>query len=183
MTATIVFIQGGGDGAHDEDALLAGDLQRRLGDGFRVDFPPMPDEGNPDVVTWGPAIAAAISKAEPPVVLVGHSIGGFVLLEQLAAQPPVEVRAIALIAVPFPSGDADWTFDGFDLPDLSAALPRNAEVLLYAAEDDDTVPFAHRDLWATAIPGSATRTVDGGHQLANDLRVVADDIRQIVSSA
>ena len=56
-------------------------------------------------------------------------------------------------------------------------------MLLYASEDDDTVPFAHRDLWAAAIPGSVVRTTTGGHQLGNDLRMVADDIRQLVSRA
>ena len=34
-----------------------------------------------------------------------------------------------------------------------------------------------------AIPGSVTRTTMGGHQLGNGLRMVADDIREIVSRA
>jgi predicted alpha/beta hydrolase family esterase len=181
VTATIVFIQGGGDGAHDEDALLAEDLRRRLDDGFRVDFPVMPQEGDPDAAAWGPAIAEAITNAERPVVLVGHSVGGVVLLEQLADQPASDVAALVLIAVPFPSGDPDWTFEGFELPDLGVAIPKHAEVLLYASEDDRTVPFAHRSLWAEAIPGSVVRTTTGGHQLGNDLHLVADDIRRIVS--
>jgi hypothetical protein len=55
-------------------------------------------------------------------------------------------------------------------------------VFLYASEDDDTVPFAHRDLYAKAIPGSKVRTASGGHQLGNDLRLVADDLRPLVQS-
>ena len=63
-------------------------------------------------------------------------------------------------------------------------LPRGSRppVFLYASEDDDTVPFAHRDLYAEAIPGSKVRTASGGHQLGNDLRLVADDLRPLVQS-
>jgi uncharacterized protein len=182
MTATIVFIQGGGAGAYDEDALLAESLRRELGDAAAVEYPAMPDEDSPDPVTWGPAIAAAIHAAGEPVVLVGHSIGGYVLLSHLIAEPPTErVQAICLIATPFPAGDADWTFDDFELPDGFAAR-LTAPVFLYASEDDDTVPFAHRDLYAKAIPGSKVRTASGGHQLGNDLRLVADDLRPLVQS-
>ena len=179
--ATVVFIQGGGDGAYDEDALLVQSLRRELDDGIPVEYPRMPVEGDPDPVRWGPAIASAIGQAAPPLVLVAHSIGGYLLLKQLLAEPPeLPVLAICLISVPFPGGDAHWTFEGFDLlAGFGDLLP--APVYLYASKDDDTVPFAHRDLYAAAVPGSTTRTTTGGHQLANDLRIVADDIRAIVT--
>src|SRR5215207_8436957 len=108
--ATVVFIQGGGAGAYDEDALLVQSLRRELGDGIPVEYPRMPDEGDPDPVSWGPAIASAIGQAAPPLVLVAHSIGGYLLLRQLLDEPPESpVLAICLIAVPYPGGDADWT--------------------------------------------------------------------------
>jgi hypothetical protein len=47
-------------------------------------------------------------------------------------------------------------------------------------EDDDVVPFAHRDLHAAALPRSITRTTSGGHQLGDDLRMIAADIRATV---
>lgn len=177
----VVVIQGGGAGAHDEDALLAASLREHLGDGYTVEFPRMPNEDEPDDEPWGAAIADAINGGTAPVVVVGHSIGGYLLVKQLAAEPAdVEVAAVCLIAAPYPGGDPDWTFPGFDLPtDLAARLPDSA-VLLYASEDDDVVPFAHRDLYATAIPGAQVRTTTGGHQLDNDLALVAADIRRIV---
>lgn len=179
---TVVFIQGGGEGAHNVDALMVRDLQHRLGPAIPVHYPLMPDEGDPDAATWGPAIAAAIAEAHAPLVLVGHSLGGYLLLKQLVADKPrVEVAAVALIAAPFPSGDADWTFDGFELPDdFASRLPAGASVILYASEDDETVPFAHRDLYAAAIARSRTRTTTGGHQLGNDLGAVADDVLEVI---
>lgn len=172
----VIFIQGAGEGAHREDALLADSLRDHLGDDVTVDFPGMPVEDDPDYERWRPVIEQAIVRASGPAVLVGHSAGGYMLLKYIAEHSP-PAAAICLIAAPFPGGDPDWTFDGFDLPhDLALRLPNGVPVFLYASEDDQIVPFAHRDLYAAAIPGALTRTTSGGHQLGNDLRIVADDI-------
>jgi predicted alpha/beta hydrolase family esterase len=172
----VVFIQGGGDGAHAEDAALVASLSRELG--VEVVYPLMPDEGDPDETAWLPAISAAIESAD---VVVGHSIGGYLLLAQLALERPSNIRAVAIIAAPFPGGDADWTFDGFDLPEGLDDL--GVPVFLYASEDDDIVPFAHRDLWAAAIAGSTVRTTQGGHQLGDDLSAVARDLQDAAASS
>jgi predicted alpha/beta hydrolase family esterase len=119
-------------------------------------------------------------------VLVGHSLGGYVLAKHLAKTEDgigVELCAIALIAAPFPSADPNWVFEGFELPpDLARRLPDTA-VFLYASEDDEIVPFAHRARYAEAIPHAVVRTTVGGHQLGNDLTLVAEDIRRVVESA
>ena len=180
---SIVFIQGGGDGAYDADARLARSLQLELGDDFSVDFPRMPEEDDPDYYRWRPAIGDVIARATAPVVAVGHSLGGYFLIRYLATERiEVQIAAVCIIAAPFPSGDPAWIFEGFELPDrFGERLPTDASVLLYASEDDETIPFAHRDLYAAAIPDAVKRTTVGGHQLGNDLAMVADDIRRIVS--
>jgi uncharacterized protein len=177
----VVFLQGAGAGAHAEDAVLAASLEQHLGEGFRVAFPEMPGEDDPDYERFRPVIADAIEAADRPVV-VGHSLGGYFLLKYLAEErPDAGIRAICIIAAPFPKGDADWTFDDFEFPEgFAELLPAGIPVLLYASEDDDIVPFAHRDLYARAIPQAVTRTTTGGHQLGNDLGVVARDIRAAV---
>jgi len=188
VSTSVVFIQGGGEGAHAEDAALAASLAEHLGDDFTVDFPLMPDEGEPDEGRWAPGIADAITRAaassDGPIVLVGHSIGGYVLARQLAeTDVDAEIAAIVLIAAPFPSADPDWVFEGFELPDdLGRRLP-DAPVLVYASEDDEIVPFAHRDRYAEAIPRAIVRTTTGGHQLGGDLGLVAEDIRRVVADA
>src|SRR5690348_6076597 len=78
---------GGGEGAHAVDAPLAASLQRALGADYEVCFPERPDEADPDVATWTPAIAAELAKASGRVILVGHSIGGSLLLRTLADRP------------------------------------------------------------------------------------------------
>jgi len=181
-TIDVLFFHGAGDEGAAEDAPLAQSLADHLGDGFRVHAPPLPNPGDPTYESWGPVIGETLAAATGPVAAVGHSFGGYMLLRYLAEERPERrVAAIAVIAAPIPGGDDDWTFPGFELPaDFPAGLPAGAPVFLYASEDDEWVPFAHRDLWAAAIPDAVTRTTTGGHQLGEDLRVVADDIRSVL---
>jgi hypothetical protein len=180
----VVFVQGGGAGAHQEDAQLVTSLERNLGNDFSVDFPRMPHEDEPDYERWCPVIGQSLARGTGPVVLVGHSVGGYLLIKYLVSgRATSPIVAVCIIAAPFPSGDPAWSIDGFELPrDFAEHLPRETPVLLYASEDDEIVPFAHRDLYAAAIPHAITRLTSGGHQLAGDLRMVADDIRRIVAA-
>jgi predicted alpha/beta hydrolase family esterase len=163
----VVFIHGN-DG-FDDDRSLADSL------GLPVIYPRMPD-----LYDWAPAIASAVSQAEPPHVIIGHSAGGYQLLCFLATAPDLPIASVHIIAAPFPGGDPDWTFDGFDLPSFPERMPY--PVFLYASEDDEVVPFAHRDLWAAELPGSVTRTTVGGHQLNNDLTRLLEDINRLAAS-
>jgi predicted alpha/beta hydrolase family esterase len=215
----VVFFHGAGEGAFEADSLLADSLARHLGAGYSVTMPRLPTDDDSGDSGWLRMIGEAIDAAHPPVVLVGHSAGGYLLLKALALRAPtavepgapaavepgalapvelgapaaIEPRAsvtdepggsvalVALIAAPYPGGDPDWTFDGFDLTaDLAARLPDEAPLLLYASEDDEVVPVAHRGLYAAALPRAVTRTTTGGHQLGADLSLVAADIRERV---
>lgn len=174
----IVFLHGAGEGAHAEDSAMAHSLVRHLGEGTRLHAPELPRPDDPTPERWGPVIGRAIEDAAEPVVIVAHSFSGPLLIRHLVEHPPTRrISSIHLLASPIPGGDDDWTWDGFELPDgFPEELP-DAPVFLSASEDDEWVPFAHRDLWAAAIPGAQTRTRTGGHQFGDDLRGVADDIR------
>ena len=181
VTMDVVFFHGAGHGAYAADSLLAVSLARHLGDGYSVHIPELPEEDDPDDRQWLESIGETIDRAAAPVVVVGHSAGGYLLLKYLATERVrTPIAAICIIAAPFPGGDSGWTFEGFDLPPHFARhLPDGAPVFLYGSEDDEVVPIAHRELYAAAIPGASTRTTWGGHQLSNDLELVADDIRRL----
>lgn len=177
----VVFIQGGGDGAHDEDRALAASLQRRLGDQYAVSFPTMPNEGMPEYAAWKPRIDEEIARGDGDLILVGHSVGAYMLVKYLSEDgAPKQPKGIFLIAPPYPGGDEDWEFPGFSLPpDVGARLPAGAAVFLYHSPDDRTVPYAHLRLYARAIPQATVRETAGGHQLNNDLALVAMDIKDL----
>ena len=65
-------------------------------------------------------------------------------------------------------------------PDLAERLPRDVPIFLYHGRDDDSVPFAHVELYARMMPRAQVRRLAGrDHQLDNQLSEVALDIRQL----
>lgn len=176
----VLFIQGGGAGTHDEwDDKLADSLQRKLGDAYEIRYPRMPEEDDPSYAAWGPAISEALAALESGAIVVGHSVGGTLLIHRLAERPPdVRVAAIVLIAAPF-VGVGGWPGEEFELPgNLGAILPAGVPVHVFHGLDDDSVPPAHADLYVHAIPQARLHRLPGlDHQMRNDLGDVATVIR------
>lgn len=136
----VLFIQGAGEAVHDQwDAKLADSLKGRLGDGYDVLYPRMPDEADPKFAPWKAALLDALRGLKDGDILVGHSVGGTVLLHTLAeVPPPFRPGALVLIAPPF-IGDGGWPSD--DLPSRDDfKLPTGMPVRLYHGRDDQDVP-------------------------------------------
>ena len=184
MTNQILFVQGGGDGTHDEwDNKLVESLKRELGPGYRVRYPRMPDEADPKYATWKKALEKEFANLDDGAIFVGHSIGGTILINVLAENPPaLSLGGIFLIAAPF-VGDGGWPSEDIEpLPDLGARLPAQAPVYVYHGSKDETAPFEHVELYARVIPHAIVRRLPGrDHQLNDDLSEVAVDIRQLES--
>ncbi|HEU4571715.1 MAG TPA: alpha/beta fold hydrolase [Candidatus Limnocylindrales bacterium] len=176
----MLFIQGGGANVHDEwDEALVASLRAALGDGFDVRYPRMPAEHDPSAATWVPAIRDEVAALDEGAAVVGHSVGGTLLMHTLVqAAPPGRLGAIVLVATPF-VGEGGWPPDEFELPShLGSRLPPGVPVHLFHGLEDDTVPPAHADLYARAIPGAEVHRLPGrDHQLGNDPREVATLIR------
>lgn len=179
VTRQILFVQGGGAGAHDEwDDKLVASLRRDLGDGHEVRYPRMPDEGAPSYARWSAAIRREMADLDDGAVVVGHSLGATILVNALAEQPPRRgLGAIVLIAAPF-VGEGGWPSDEFELTsDLGARLPHGVRVEVFHGLQDETAPPAHTDLYARVIPQAQVHRLPGrDHQLNNDLSEVAEAI-------
>jgi predicted alpha/beta hydrolase family esterase len=175
-TQQILFIQGGGASVHDEwDDKLVSSLSRELGGEYEVRYPRMPDEADPSYARWSPVIRREMADLEDGAVVVGHSVGGTVLIHALGEQSPERrLAAIVLIAAPF-VGPGGWPGDEFELPgDLGARLPHDARVYVFQGLEDETAPSAHADLFGRVIPQAQVHRLPGrDHQLNNDLSEVA----------
>jgi predicted alpha/beta hydrolase family esterase len=179
-TRQILFIQGGGAGAHDEwDDKMVESLRRELGGRYEIRYPRMPDEDDPSYARWSAAIRREMADLDDGAVVAGHSVGATILVNALAEQSPErELRAIVLIGAPF-VGDGGWPSDEFELTsELGARLPPGVQVHVFHGLRDETVPPSHADLYALAIPQAQVHQLpERDHQLNNDLSEVAEAIR------
>ena len=181
MTKQVLFVQGGGGGTHDDwDNKLVESLSKELGPGYEIRYPVMPDEATPSYAAWKAALERESTLLEPGDILIGHSLGGAILINVLAERAPKRPGAICLIAAPF-VGDGGWTSEDIEpRPDIAARLPKGVPVFLYHGSEDEIVPFAHIELYSEAIPGAHVRRLNGrDHQLNNNLSEVAHDIREL----
>jgi predicted alpha/beta hydrolase family esterase len=112
MRRQVLFIQGGGARVHDEwDGMLVGSLRRELGPSYEVRYPRMPNEDDPSYAIWRATLRKEFASLNDGAIVVGHSIGGTILINVLAEQPlERELGAIILIAAPF-VGEGGWQPD------------------------------------------------------------------------
>jgi predicted alpha/beta hydrolase family esterase len=182
MAKQVLFVQGAGEGVHDRwDRKLVASLERELGESYAVRYPRMPGEDDPRYAAWKAALLREFVSLEDGAILVGHSVGGTILIHMLAEQPLIpRFAGLFFIAAPF-IGEGGWPSDDIaDRKDFSERLPPGIPIYLYHGADDAEVPTAHLHLYAKAIPHAVVRTLERkDHQLDNDLSDVARDIRSV----
>jgi predicted alpha/beta hydrolase family esterase len=182
MKRQILFIQGGGAGTHDEwDNKLVDSLTQELGAGYDVRYPRMPNEADPNYGRWKAELTEMINALDDGAVVIGHSIGGTILINTLAGAPPKPMLAgVFLIAAPF-VGAGGWPSDEIKpTAHLGARLPPNVPIHLFHDSKDVTAPFAHIDLYENAIQGAVAHRLPGrNHQLNDDLSEVAAAVRDV----
>ena len=181
MHYQLLFIQGGGgDEDYKADAKLVASLRQALGNAYTVHYPRLSDDSSPDFGRIK-QIGKEISLVKDEIILVGHSLGASMLLKYLSEnEVKKKIAGIFLISTPFWSGQEDWK-QGLKLhEDFPDKLPKNVPVFLYHCRDDEEVPFEHLSLYAQKLPRAIVREVgSGGHQLNNNLSLVAKDIKSL----
>lgn len=141
----------------------------------------MPNEADPSYVMWKAALAEEIAGLDDDAIVMGHSLGGTMLINALAEAPPKrKLAGIFLIAAPF-VGAGGWPGDDIrPMADLGARLPPGTPIHLYHCGADDIVPFAHVDLYESAMRGATVHRLHGrNHQLDDNLAEVAAGVRAL----
>ncbi|HWC17256.1 MAG TPA: alpha/beta fold hydrolase, partial [Terriglobales bacterium] len=159
MTTQILFVQGGGEGAHDQwDKKLVNSLGSELGRDYEIRYPLMPNEADPTYSAWKAALEEDFAGLHEGAILIGHSIGGTILINTLAeSRPETALGAIILIAAPL-VGPGGWMSEDIEpRHDIAARLPAGVPVILYHGTKDDIAPVEHLDLYAKAIPSALVR--------------------------
>ena len=181
MNQHVLFIQGGGGKKdYEADAKLVTSLREALGKSYMVHYPRLPNESSPDFGRRK-QIGKEISLIDGRIILVGHSLGASMLLKYFSEnEVKKKIAGIFLISTPFWSGDEDWK-EGLKLrEDFPDTLPKNVPIFLYHCRDDEEVPFEQLSIYARKLPQATVREIaSGGHQLDNNLSLVANDIKTL----
>jgi pimeloyl-ACP methyl ester carboxylesterase len=183
MTKRVLFVQGGGQGAHQVDAKLVASLAKELGPDYEIHYPVMPNEAAPDYLTWSRALIEQLARLGNGLIVVGHSVGATVVLWSLAENRPKQMLAATfLIAPPF-VGDGGWEIPDFAPPQGLWPKVPDVPIYIYHGREDEIVPPPHADLYAAALPQAVIRRLEGrNHQLNDDLSELARDIVRFTAS-
>jgi predicted alpha/beta hydrolase family esterase len=179
MEKQILFIHGGGEGAYEEDRELVASLQEALGTGYEVRCPKMPNVDCPEA--WTDRVARELDTLDSEIILVGHSVGGLILLKYLSEKKiEKSVTGVFLIAPPY-FGSEGWEIDDDVLQkEFAAKLPKELPVFFYHSHDDEVVPFEHLALYVEQLPQATIREFDdSGHQFENNSSDAARDIKNL----
>lgn len=160
----LLFIHGAGDTGNDPNDVV-GWLRKALADRFEVLRPQLPE---PDPATWGEAIELLLTTVAEDAVLVGHSLGGSMLIKVIAERRPgLRASGLVLLAPPF-WGRGGWDYEGFALPDgFAGSLTGLGAIVHLHGRDDEVVEPEHQVIYARFMPAARYLTLeDCGHDFA-----------------
>src|SRR5437763_795534 len=87
MAKTVLFIHSAGpQGRHQGSNDFVTILKKSLGAGYDIKYPKMPNPEEPDYNPWRDQIEKELVKMKEDSILVGHSLGGSVLLKYLSEE-------------------------------------------------------------------------------------------------
>lgn len=175
MKQHILFIHGAGEDTHAYDQKMVDSLRDALTDQYEIIYPPMPADHA--YSAWRDHLVNELSKLDDGVIAVGHSFGASIWLKYLSEETPArKIIGIMTVATPY-WGAEDWVVEDYQLQEGFATRLPDVPIYIYHCRDDEEVPFTHAEIYAEHIPTAKLRAVHtGGHQMNDDLRLVAEDI-------
>ena len=97
------FVQGGGEEVHEKwDAGLVESLRRELGPRYEIRCALMPNEADPKFATWQMALEEQLATLQDGAVVVGHSVGGTILIHTLDNDDIAPIAHVELYAAAIP---------------------------------------------------------------------------------
>ena len=97
MTTRVLFVQGAGEGTFEGSRPLVENLGQSLGDRFDVEYPALPNEGEPDPREW----SRIIEEQSRDAIVVAHSVGGSIALKHFSDAGGESLLGLFTIAAPF----------------------------------------------------------------------------------
>jgi len=179
--AVLVTHSAGPQGPGEGSEPFVARLREQLGSRFEVSFPIMPRPEEPHYAPWSERFGRILDESEEPVVVVGHSLGGSVLLKRLAETEAHErIAGLVLVATPFWGRDQEWELEWALPEDWPAPETELPPTFLFHSRDDEEIPFSHLQRYAALLPEASVHPLDGNGHLFDrgDLDEILDAIRR-----
>ncbi|WP_042150141.1 alpha/beta fold hydrolase [Paucisalibacillus sp. EB02] len=183
MKRTVLFIHSAGpQGPKHGSSNFITYLKKELSDNYQVIHPNMPEPVNPKYLPWKEQLDKEFSKLTGEVILVGHSLGGSVLIKYLAEETfNFKLSGLFVIAAPFWGYDKNWQLKDFILQsNFEQHLHAIPHLFLYHSRDEKIVPFSHHVAYVEKLPQSIIRELEGEqHLFHHGLPTLIQDIRNL----
>ena len=157
-------------------------LREHSGEEYDIFYPKMPDPENPTYDAWKRIISKEFTWLEGDVILIGHSLGGSVLLKYLSEEKiENNISGLFLIAAPHWGKDKDWMIDEYFLQkDFASKLPPIKKIFMYHSRDDEWVPFSHLFYYKDELPQAAVRKFGvKGHNFTTGIPELIADLKSL----
>jgi predicted alpha/beta hydrolase family esterase len=182
MRKKILFIHSAGPQGPDEGSSnLVASLKAQLGADYEVLNPLMPDPDNPEYGSWKQKIENEFNALEGEVVLIGHSLGGSVVLKFLSEEKyKKHVSGLFIVSAPF-WGIKDWEVSDYILKEsFDSGLAAIQNIFFYHSRADEWVPFEHLHMYAKKVLQAKIRELNGrDHEFGKGIPELVADIRSL----
>ncbi|SET64086.1 hypothetical protein SAMN05216389_11832 [Oceanobacillus limi] len=183
MSTTVLFIHSAGpQGANQGSSNLIAYLEKALKHDFNFVYPNMPSPEQPAYLEWKKQVENELHSLTGEVILVGHSLGGSVLLKYLSEESyTAKITGLFVIAAPYWGMDENWQLKDFVLQnDFEQHFKDVPQLFLYHSRDEEIVPFAHHLAYAKKLPQAQKRQLEGTqHLFHNGLPELLQDIKSL----
>lgn len=183
MRKQILFAHSGG--AQDGPGMGSYDfvkwLQKQLDSRYEIAYPIIEDPEAPTYKMWGVMLEKEFAKFDEEVILIGHSLGGSMLLKYLSERKSnLKVDGLFLIATPY-WGSNGWNMDDFKLKrDFSKNLPPISSIHFFHCKNDPFVPFEHLKLYRKNLPNAVVHELScNSHAFPGGLPELVENIKNL----
>lgn len=170
------------DPKKDKEKKWRNSLEEKLGDGFEIISPTMPNKYNAKYKEWKIWFEKVLPYIEGNAVLVGHSLGGIFLSKYLSENTfSKKILAVYLVAAPYDDKDSEYSLADFVLGDSLKKFEEQCErIFIYHSEDDPIVPFVDLGKYSKSLP-NATPVVfkNRNHFMQEEFPELIDSIKSL----
>ncbi|OGB74971.1 hypothetical protein A2810_02725 [candidate division Kazan bacterium RIFCSPHIGHO2_01_FULL_49_10] len=139
-------------------------LAERLGEGYQVFTPEMPNSENARYEEWKIWFEKMFPFLDDDLILVGHSLGGIFLPKYLSENIfPKKIKAVVLVSPPYDSEGLEPPLADFVLTKPLAQLAQQcSNIYIVHGDADPIVPYSHAEKYLKELPNAKLVTIQGG---------------------